>query len=89
MKFANAGKLDRKSGVRFGEPGAPVLLPVFLVRPKGKLQIPPLRFAPVGMTKAALTVAMGRVSMKIGDQQNCTSGGRDSAGDDRVSQAIS
>jgi len=38
MKFANAGKLDRKSGVRFGEPGAPVLLPVLLVRPKGKLQ---------------------------------------------------
>jgi hypothetical protein len=45
----------------------------------------------LGMTKgtAALTVAMGRVSMKFGDQQTCTSGGRDSAGDDRVSQAIS
>jgi len=27
MKVANAGKLDRKSGVRFGEPGAPVLFP--------------------------------------------------------------
>ena len=24
MKFANANKVDRKSGVRFGEPGAPV-----------------------------------------------------------------
>jgi len=24
MKFANASKLDRKSGVRWGEPGAPV-----------------------------------------------------------------
>jgi hypothetical protein len=24
MEFANASKLDRKSGVRFGEPGAPV-----------------------------------------------------------------
>jgi hypothetical protein len=24
MKFANASKLDRKSGVRFGERGAPV-----------------------------------------------------------------
>ena len=26
MKFANARELDRKSGVRFGERGAPVLL---------------------------------------------------------------
>jgi len=26
MKFANAGKLNRKSGVRWGERGAPVLL---------------------------------------------------------------
>jgi hypothetical protein len=42
MKFANAGKLDRKSGVRFGEPGAPVLFPVGFVRPKVKLQIPSL-----------------------------------------------
>jgi hypothetical protein len=43
------------------------------------------------MTKerAALTVAMGRVSMKIGDQQTSTSGGRNSAGDDCVSQALS
>ena len=24
MKFANASRLDRKSGVRFGAPGAPV-----------------------------------------------------------------
>jgi hypothetical protein len=24
MKFANANKVDRKSGIRFGEPGAPV-----------------------------------------------------------------
>jgi hypothetical protein len=24
MKFVNAGKLERKSGVRFGERGAPV-----------------------------------------------------------------
>ena len=37
----------------------------------------------------ALTLAMGRVSMKIGDRQTCTSGGLDSAGDDRVSQALS
>jgi hypothetical protein len=37
----------------------------------------------------ALTLAMGRVSMKIGDRQTCTSGGRDSAGDDRVAQAFS
>jgi hypothetical protein len=27
MKFANASKLDRKSGVRFGERGAPVQFP--------------------------------------------------------------
>jgi hypothetical protein len=27
MKFADARKFDRKSGVRFGEPGAPVRLP--------------------------------------------------------------
>jgi hypothetical protein len=26
MKFASASKVDRKSGVRLGEPGAPVLL---------------------------------------------------------------
>ena len=32
MEFANAGKLDRKSGVRFGEPGAPVqFLPLLLL----------------------------------------------------------
>jgi hypothetical protein len=37
----------------------------------------------------ALTLALGRVSMKIGDQQTCTSGGRDSAGDDRVPKALS
>jgi hypothetical protein len=30
MKFANASKLDRKSGVRFGEPGAPVSPPPVL-----------------------------------------------------------
>jgi hypothetical protein len=28
IKFANASKLDRKSGVRYGERGAPVLFPV-------------------------------------------------------------
>jgi hypothetical protein len=34
MKFANARKLDRKSGVRLGERGAPVLFPVGLFEPK-------------------------------------------------------
>jgi hypothetical protein len=29
MKSANASKLDRKSGVRFGEPGAPVSFLLF------------------------------------------------------------
>jgi hypothetical protein len=49
MKVVNASKLNRKSGVRWGERGAPVLFPVDLLRPNGKLQIPPRRFAPVGV----------------------------------------
>ena len=32
MKFANASKLDRKSGVRWGERGAPVLFPLTHLR---------------------------------------------------------
>ena len=39
--------------------------------------------------RAALTRAGGRVSMKIGEKQTRSSGGRDSAGDHRVSQALS
>jgi hypothetical protein len=38
---------------------------------------------------ATLTWVWGRVSMKIGEKHSCSSGGRDSAGDSRVSQALS
>jgi hypothetical protein len=31
MKFANASKLDRRSGVRWGERGAPVQFPLRLL----------------------------------------------------------
>jgi hypothetical protein len=53
MEFANAGKLDRKSGVRFGERGAPVPFPsTFVMVPYfcRRLFITMASMAPDGVT---------------------------------------
>jgi hypothetical protein len=67
MKFANATWFDSKSGVaqgrdlqfHFMEKRNPETTTLPLC-PKAKLQVPPLRCAPVGMTNLRVTAHLGR-----------------------------
>ncbi len=90
MRFANARKLDRKSGVRWGERGAPVLFPVGLLNREGNCRS--LGFAPPDFLWNSVALAdLMRPSLREGRTRHLVqcyvagNPGRDDKGKSRVS----